>query len=360
MGRTDSIRQQIFTSFKNQQALSEWKKTPCFHPVRTIAQKTLRKARSGAYSLQSMVTVPYLGHTLTRWQVGNSTFLAMPERGARLMNWHLTLGDGSLREVLHWPELKTLDEFHRVRGGNPVLFPFSGRSFDEGEIGFWRDASGTRRPMPMHGFARQGKFKTTRLDARGFSAVLIPSAEAKEAYPFAYEFTVAYRFAPLGLSCEFTLQNLDTQPIPWSAGHHFYFTAPWNEAHARDDYAIRIPASRTLRQDSTGKLIPGPVLALEERLLNNDALIDTFHLGLKSNTVVFGPKTATEQVSIKHGTATVPASDATLVTWTSADDAPFFCVEPWMGPANAPETKVGLHWVQPGKTQNFVVDIAVK
>ena len=270
------------------------------------------------------------------------------------------LGDGSLREVIHWPELKTLDDFHRIRGGNPVLFPFNGRTFDVGQIGLWRDAEGTRRPMPMHGFARQGEFKTTRMDARGFSAVLVPSEEAKEAYPFAYEFTVAYRFAPLGLSCEFTLQNLDTRPIPWSAGHHFYFTVPWSEAHARTDYAIRIPASRTLRQDAVGKLAPGPVLNPEERLLDNDALVDTFHVGLKSNAVVFGPKSAPGQVTIKHGTAAAPPPDATFVTWTSNADALFFCVEPWMGPPNASETKVGLHWVQPGQTQSFVVDIAVK
>lgn len=306
-----------------------------------------------------MEKVPYLGQSLVRWQVGNSTFLAMPEHGARLMNWHLTLGDGSVRDVVYWPELKSLDEFHRVRGGNPILFPFNARSFDQGEIGFWRDPAGIRRPMPMHGVARQGKFKTTRLDAQGFSAQFVPGDEARAAYPFNYEFTVAYRFAPLGLSCEFTLRNFDTQPIPWSAGHHFYFTLPWHENLSRGDYSIRIPATKTLRQDPKGKLVPGPALKPEERLNNKD-LIDTFHLGLKSNAVAFGPPGAHGQVIVKNGTAAVPAPDATFVTWTLDDTAPFFCVEPWMGPANAPETKIGLHWVQPGKSESFVVEVAVK
>ena len=40
-----------------------------------------------------MEKVSYEGLTLTRWNVGPSSFLAIPERGARLMNWHLTLGD---------------------------------------------------------------------------------------------------------------------------------------------------------------------------------------------------------------------------------------------------------------------------
>ena len=86
------------------------------------------------------------------------------------MHWHVTYGDGSLREVIHWPELKSLDEFVRARGGNPILFPFCGRCFDDGEVFFWRDASANRHPMPLNGLARQGKFEITRIDARGFAA----------------------------------------------------------------------------------------------------------------------------------------------------------------------------------------------
>ena len=306
-----------------------------------------------------MEKVPYLGQTLTRWQVGNSTFLAMPERGARLMNWHLTLGDGSVRDIIYWPELKTLDDFHKVRGGNPILFPFNARTFDKGEIGFWRDPSGERRPMPMHGFARHSECNITRMDARGFSVMIVPDEAAKAVYPFNYEFTVSYRFSPLGLTCEFTLKNLDTQPIPWSAGHHFYFTIPWGEGLTRADYAIRIPSTKTLRQDAAGQLIAGPALKPEEPL-SNVALVDTFHLGLKSNTIIFGQPNTPGHVAVKNGAAAVPSPETTFVTWTPDAQAPYYCVEPWMGPPNAPETKVGLHWVQPGQSQSYVVEIAVK
>ena len=127
-----------------------------------------------------MEKIPYFGQTLIRWNVGDSTFLALPEKGARLMNWSIQLPDGSVRDVIHWPEVKTLDDFHKVRGGNPILFPFCGRSFDKGEIGFWRDAKGVRRPMPMHGLARQGEFRTARIDANGFDAVFVPGAEAAD------------------------------------------------------------------------------------------------------------------------------------------------------------------------------------
>ena len=284
----------------------------------------------------------------------------MPERGARLMHWHLTHGDGSIRDVIYWPDVSSIDQFTKARGGNPILFPFCARSFDQEEMNFWRAADGVRRPMPMHGLARQGEFKLTRIDARGFAAQFLPDNDAKVAYPYDYEFTVTYRFEPLGLACEFTLRNLGSQPIPWSAGHHFYFALPWNEGLTRADYAIRIPSSKTLRQDfKTGQLVPGPTLQLEESFAN-EALIDAFHTGLKSNSIVFGPKKLPGEVIMRLGTAKVPPPDAVFVTWTMAADSPYYCVEPWMGPPNAPGTKVGLHWVPPGQTQNFVVEIQIK
>ncbi len=306
-----------------------------------------------------MEKIPYLGRTLTRWRVGPSTFLALPEMGARLMNWNLTLGDGSVRDVVCWPELDSLENIHKVRGGNPILFPFNARSFDQGEIFFWRDAAGVRRPMPLHGVARQGQFKVVREDDHGFSARFEPGAEARECYPYDYEFTVAYRFEPFGLACEFTLKNLGTEPLPWSAGHHFYFTVPWSEGAKREDYLIRIPATQRLRQDPAGRLVPGPALGQEESL-GNQALIDTFHLGLRSNEVVFGEKGRPGDVTVRNGTERTPAPDATFVTWTLANDSPFYCVEPWMGPPNAPETRRGLHFVPPGRTQNYIVSVSVK
>jgi galactose mutarotase-like enzyme len=312
------------------------------------------------FSRKLMEKISYLGTKLMRWEVGSSTFLARPELGARLMNWNIALGDGSVRDVIYWPELATLDGFHTVRGGNPILFPFNGRSFDNGDIHFWRAADGVRRPMPMHGLARQGEFKLTHAGERGFTALFVPGAEARECYPFEYEFSVTYRFEPLGLFSEFTLKNLGPVPLPWSAGHHFYFTLPWSEGLVRGDYSIRIPATKTYRQDQTnGQLVPGPRLAAGESLANKE-LIDCIQTGLRSNEIVFGEKNGPGGITIRHGVERVPAPDAAVVTWTLEDTSPFYCVEPWMGPPNAAGHKVGLHQVPPGATQTFLVEVRVQ
>ncbi len=306
-----------------------------------------------------MEKISYLGHTLTRWRVGQSTFLALPEKGARLVNWNITLGDGSVRDVLYWPENADFAEIAKVRGGNPILFPFNGRTFDRGDIHFWRAADGVRRPIPIHGIARQGEFKVTRIDTRGFVAEFVPGEEARACYPYDYEFTVTYRFDTLGLSCEFSLTNLGREPLPWSAGHHFYFTVPWSEGTTRSDYLIRIPAAKRLKQDATGHLVTGPKLQTDESLAN-PALVDTFHTALRGNEVVFGEKGRPGDVTVRLGPEKIPPPEAAFVTWTQADDSPFYCVEPWMGPANAAEHKLGLHLVPPGATEKFAVSVGVR
>jgi galactose mutarotase-like enzyme len=306
-----------------------------------------------------METLEYRGHTLSRWRVGPSTFLAMPGRGARLMNWNLTLGDGSVRDVIYWPENADLDEIAKVRGGNPILFPFNARVFDRGDIHFWRDSEGVRRPMPMHGLARQGDFKIVWADSRGFAAQFVPGEEARAAYPFDYEFTVTYLFEPFGLACEFALKNLGREPLPWSAGHHFYFTLPWSEGAKRDDYLIRIPAAERLKQDAAGQLIPGPQLQLEESVAN-PALVDTIHTRLRSGEVSFGERRRGDLVRVRLGTAKVPPADAAFVTWSADAQAPYYCVEPWMGPPNAPEHKRGLQFVAPRETGTFSVSVTLK
>jgi galactose mutarotase-like enzyme len=306
-----------------------------------------------------MEKIPYFGQTLIRWRVGGSTFMALPEKGARLMNWNMEMGDGSVRDVIHWPEIASLADFTKARGGNPILFPFCARTFDKGEMGFWRDLKGVRRPMPMHGFARQGEFRTTRVDATGFEAVLVPGEEAALSYPFKYEFHVAYRFSAFGLTCNLTLENLGEEPLPWSAGHHFYFTLPWNEGSKRGDYIIRILAASTLKQDPAGNLVPGPKLSTDVPMDSPD-LIDTIHAGLRSPEVAFGEKGQAGDVVLRVGSETSAPADAVFVTWTQAADSPFFCVEPWMGPPNSPDTKKGLHVVPPGGRETFTVSVAVR
>jgi galactose mutarotase-like enzyme len=305
-----------------------------------------------------MERIPYLGHTIFKWQVGASSFLALPEKGARLMNWNVTLGDGSVRDIIYWPEVENLDAIAKVRGGNPILFPFSGRSFDRGEIHHWRAEDGVRRPMPMHGLARQGLFRITRLDEGGFSAQFLPDEAAQAAYPYDYEFVVSYRFDATAIFVELQLTNHGPIPIPWSAGHHFYFTLPWSSGRSRRDYVLETTATKHLRHDEQGLLYAGPRVGPRDTLDHKD-LVDLIHTGLRREIFAITEAGTGSRLLFRTSMAGSSAKELAVVTWTEDEKSPFYCVEPWMGPPNAPETKVGLHHVAPGQTQKFYVEISL-
>lgn len=305
-----------------------------------------------------MEEIAYLGETIYRWEVGASTFLASPARGARLMNWNLTYPDGTFRDIIQWPDTDSIDKLVKTRGGNPILFPFSARTFASGEIHKWKSPSGETLPMPMHGFARQGEFEITRIDKTGFAAQFRPDEAAKEGYPFDYEFEVIYRFHEKELNVELRLTNRSKVSIPWSAGHHFYFTIPWVDGTTRSDYELRIPAKKAAYHAKDGSLDPVKGHKKVEPL-SNPAVVDRIHYQLTSPIVECVCKQDDSRITIEVGTQTVPNPAYAIVTWTESDKSPYFCIEPWMGPPNAPENNIGLHLLGPGESQAFSVTIRV-
>ncbi|MFP6886419.1 MAG: aldose epimerase [Opitutales bacterium] len=302
-----------------------------------------------------METIFYQGMEIRRWDVGPSTFLAAPERGARLMNWHLNMGDGSVRDVIHWPENADASRVAKVRGGNPILFPFAGRSIRAGDLDKWLAPGGEVLPMPQHGFARNSNFKVSSIDAHGFTADLVPDHDARISYPFDYKFTVVYRFSELSLQVSLILENEMRSAIPWAAGHHFYFQLPWRQNLARADHHVRLPA-RKVFQYKEGGLLEKVESYAETTRFDDPTLVNRIHYELREPQAVFGLANDEEQISIAEIGGPEVGSRLTFVTWTEADDSPFYCVEPWMAPPNAPETK-SVRYVPPAGRDEFTIEI---
>lgn len=303
-----------------------------------------------------MEIIKYQGRQLYKWRVGASTFLAYPKIGARLLNWNLQLADGSTRDVIYWPPEADLANLPCIHGGNPILFPFAGRTYDKGEKGFWRAEDGIRRPMPQHGFARESSFTLTEVTPHGFIAILRPTASTRELYPYEYEFSVVYRFNELFFAVEFQLANRDQVPIPWSAGHHFYFALPWHAELQRKDYQIHIPARKVFHHAPDGRLVSVKKF-LNTNTFDNPSLQDRLHTKLKSPDIVMSPRNGEEVLMLRIGSEKAPPAATAVVTWTETDESPFYCVEPWMSLPNSPEHEHGLHRVHPGQTDVFSIEV---
>jgi len=109
-----------------------------------------------------MESVIYQNQEIKRWDVGPSTFLALPEKGARLLNWHINMSDGSVRDVIHWPEEPDIRfTLNKLTEESPYYFHLLENAMTP-EMKTIGDLDRIIYPMPMHGFARESDFRFDR------------------------------------------------------------------------------------------------------------------------------------------------------------------------------------------------------
>jgi galactose mutarotase-like enzyme len=267
-----------------------------------------------------------------------------PEHGARILQWGR---EG--REIITWPDDADWSRILKVRGGNPVLFPFIARHFVDGKNEFWRDAEGIVRPMPQHGFARDAKFNVIEDKSdNSLRMRLTDSDETRAFYPFAFQFDVVVTLQPLSrLEITFETTNRGDVPLPYYAGHHFYLALPHRE---RAEWTLHVPCTSWGRQAPDGSIIEEEAKT-DLLKLDDAAPIDRFQikpLGAKVTLLNQGSKR--QLVFELKPPGTVPWYAVT--TWTQAGDSDFYCVEPWLGLPNAIHHGLGLRHLAPGMTES--------
>lgn len=268
---------------------------------------------------------------------GDSYLLLAPEHGGRLVRW-IHRGE----DMLYWPADADWTRVAKVRGGNPLLFPFIGRHFVDGEAGKWRDAEGVVRDMPQHGFARDLPFAVTQASDDTVSMTLSATDTTLVWYPFAFVFTATYRLLPDGLEATFGVRNDSRQRMPWYAGHHFYFALP---RALRQASVLTAPATSRMRQTPDGGLTP-PEPAEASYRLSDPRLQDTYHV-LHDPAAPIDLQLATGRHLRFALSASPDAPWYAVTTWTESDASDFYCVEPWLGLPNAIHHAHGLRWVAP-------------
>ena len=295
------------------------------------------------------------GTPIQQWKIGGSTFTACMQKGAQLMSWKLDVA-GTTRNIIRWDENGDLQNLKSVRGGNPILFPFAGRCHINGKKGVWAAPDGSVHEYPIHGFARTSDFEIVEITDNSVTAKLVPDAAAQQIYPFNYTFLVKYTFAELSMTVEMMLCNHGEIRMPWSPGHHFYFELPWHKGLTRKDYVLTTDAKKFFHHAADGNLVKADAPKVPY-CFDDPAMVDLIYAKLKSNRIVFGTRNGEENIIITHGENAVPNPWSTLVTWAETPDAPYYCVEPWLGSPNCAEHGNGLHYVESGATETFKVTV---
>lgn len=269
----------------------------------------------------------------------SSRALIAPAHGARLLRW--SVGDW---DIVTWPESADWSRPQKVRGGNPVLFPFIARSFHDNRIGFWKSPDGMVRPAPMHGFARDSAFSIISAGADFLEMCLEANDTTRAVYPYNFRFEVGIRLGADSLQIVYRVTNTGKEPLPWSAGHHFYFGIP---ARERAAWELELPCRHWASQDfSTGEIIlrkPGAALDA----LSNPDWIDRLHVQPDLGRIRLSHAASGRAISLED-TSPQPGSWYCATTWTERPDSNFFCVEPWSALPNAAANGLGLQNTPPG------------
>jgi len=273
----------------------------------------------------------------------SSRIVVAPEHGARLLRW-----EQEGREIVRWPDDADWSRILKVRGGDPVLFPFIARHFVDGKPELWRNDKGVVRPMPQHGFARDARFAVIdEADPCSLRMRLTDSPDTRAVYPFAFRFDVVIELlAASSLFIRFETTNTGSEPLPYYAGHHFYLAIPHTE---RGQWTLDLPCAAWGWQNPDGSIRhekPGKNILS----LGDPALIDRFQIQPQKNTILLRHENSSRSLAFElDHPGSVPWYAVT--TWTESPTADFYCVEPWLGLPNAIHHGEGLRHVAPGETE---------
>ena len=210
---------------------------------------------------------------------------------------------------------------------SPILFPIVGSLKNNS----YRNNNSTFH-LPRHGFAREMDFDVIEQSNEKVVFSLKETAATLEKYPFKFELQISYTLTNSELKIGFNVINNNPFSMPFSIGAHPAFAI----ANKFESYELLFEKSENLVvsklendliSNSTYKLpIENNSLPLTYSLFENDALIfktiESKSVTICENGIPF----------LKVHYNDFPS----LGIWTKSQ-APFICIEPWIGYADTVE-----------------------
>lgn len=246
----------------------------------------------------------------------------------------------------------------------PVLFPIVGRLKED-----QYQLEGKTYAMGQHGFARDEAFEVVEQSETSVTLALTSTEETKVNYPYDFRLFIRYALTENTVKTHYKVENPSSATdMYFSIGAHPGFNVPLTEDTVFEDYFfsfsprktrttiplqgayLNTPA-KTLAQTNTD-------IALSRHLFDNDALIYE----------VKGENIFTIQSEKNNYAVSVKFTDFPYVgIWSPPKtDAPFVCIEPWFGIADALDAtgnlkeKLGIRVLTPQEEFQAEFDITVR
>ena len=254
-----------------------------------------------------------------------------PARGAIAIEWSVA-GD----ELLYLDEGTFLDREKNVRGGIPVLFPSPGKLLSDTFA--YKGRVGT--DLKQHGFARLMPWQVRESSGEALVLGLASDASTLTRFPWSFHAQLSFALHECSLRLQLSLQNTDTEPLPFALGYHPYF-----QVNDSDKARVRIDSKATQAFDNVRKqIIPFTGFDLTQPELD-------LHL-LDHNS---------QECSLvwPDGSVLRIHADPEFVVWVvwTLAGRDFVCLEPWTARGNALSTGHNLLTVEPGQTREIGLEL---
>jgi aldose 1-epimerase len=240
----------------------------------------------------------------------------------------------------------------------PILFPHAGKTCDN-----VIEAKGNTYPSKQHGFAREKNHAFLDRTEDTLRFVLTDDAETMTRWPYKFRLISSFRLEKDMVYHTLTVENQDTEPMPFGVGYHPAFAVPFDAGHTFADYVLRfsemesplcvscLPHGLVTNQlyslGSNLKEIP-----VDESLFANDSLC---MLNLRSQTLGLYEKDTGRAVICD-----ISQFPYTLL-WSKAGKPHFVCIEPWMslpspeGGSRDWSEKPAAYILRPGQSQSVTL-----
>ncbi|MDH7600605.1 MAG: aldose 1-epimerase [Armatimonadota bacterium] len=285
--------------------------------------------------------------------------------GCNLISWN-TRG----MELMYCPPELPESAAKITGGGNPILFPAVGRTWDlSGDkpiLGPYRIyGSEHRYHMPNHGIVFKSHFERTGLMETPFLVtsvydICIPEEVHQESYPFDVRLTQSFTLKPDRIDLWARITNADTKPAPVAFGYHPYFRVSNPE---RKGVEIKLPATKEVILTPDTILPTGEMKDFDGVLkLAPGVYYDNLYTGLVGRRMSLWDKQAGRVVHVDFDQNT-----EFLVVY-APDNSDFVCIEPWtrglgafmeLGRSDWEKTNT-IKILQPGETVFFSVTFSVE
>ena len=266
-----------------------------------------------------------------------------PDFGCNLFSW---IVDG--QQLLYFPEIFSQDKDPFFIGGNPILFPSVGRTWDrtgDKPIANRYRIHGYSRTfeMPTHGLGLLGRWSKHKEDlcdqcVRVQYQLSIPEEVRARQYPFDVVLSIGYRISSNTIAMDVIIHNYDDDPAPFAFGFHPYFRIA-----RKQDISVHLPCTRRAILDQE-LLIPigeqpltDPIFPLEENRRYNDVFTD-----VRGRYAAITDTKRGSEIKI-HVDETIEAFVLSTKPGTS-----YICVEPWTKGLGMYETLAKTDWVNAG------------